>query len=203
MWAYKVIRLTEQPRTLHSGKWAGLVLDSCSWEWWPYVSLATGLVFWLRSFICGNTRLRSEGWCCKFKITWSCIGFTWVWVGSAGGCVTAASGTESVLSHWTFPFHQRATTIRKRGRIVSSPNQQNCIWILPVKVLCFFFLIALVMWHVSRQGSWSSYVPAPVCAQRKGIFFCPHASVSLFPSWSDSSTYLVCFVITENASYCA
>lgn len=203
MWAYKVIRLTEQPRTLHSGKWAGLVLDSCSWEWWPYVSLATGLVFWLRSFICGNTRLRSEGWCCKFKITWSCIGFTWVWVGSAGGCVTAASGTESVLSHWTFPFHQRATTIRKRGRIVSSPNQQNCIWILPVKVLCFFFNC---LSHVACQQARlvvQLCTSTCVCSEERYFFLSPRLCLSLFPSWSDSSTYLVCFVITENASYCA
>lgn len=132
MWAYKVIRLTEQPRTLPSGKWAGLVLDSCSWEWWPYVSLATGLVFWLRSFICGNTCLHSEGWCCKFKTTWRCIWFTRAWAGSAGVCLPAPAGTGSDVP-LNLPLPPRGYHYQEKVQNNVLSNQQGCIYMLLIK----------------------------------------------------------------------
>lgn len=159
MWAYKVIRLSEQPRTLHSGKWAGLVLDSCSWEWWPYVSLATGLVFWLRSFICGNTCLRSEGWCCKFKITPLLS-------------VRQLQLARGPLSHWTFPFRLRVTMLRKRGRILSSHSKQNCLD-TPYEV--FFNCLCRVAHHWARL---LVRLCANTCVCSEERYFCLCASVS-------------------------
>lgn len=75
------------------------------------------------------------------------------------------------------------------------PIISKIVSLLPVRL----FFVAFVVWHINGQGSWSGCVPTPVCAQRKGI----SVSVPPSPSFSGSSTYLVSFVITENASHCA
>lgn len=91
-------------------------------------------------------------------------------------------------------------TSPKKVRNSDFSNQPDYVEVLPVQL----FFIASVALRVSGQGFWSGQVPPPGRAQRKGIFFVlVPLSPPLFLPWSDSSTYLVSFVLTENASYCA
>lgn len=106
---------------------------------------------------------------------------------------------QGPLSLRTFPFHQRVATIRKRCRIVTSLISKITLLYSPYSFCyCLGWFVCQRARLLVRSGTRTG-----ACSEERYFFVLLPLSPPLFLAWSDSSTYLVSFVITENASYCA